>query len=199
MLIYLHGLNSSAKSYKVGVLRERLAPVPVLAPNYPAHRPALAVAVLSRWFWQQGLADARVIGSSMGGFYAQWLGARVARVRHVYMINPALQPWALFPTYLGTTQTTARGEHWIVARDLIDASRRFGLGPDAAVAETTLFLDRGDEIIDFRAAEALYRGRARLRVFEGGDHAFQHMDELVATLQADLLDKPRSPDPSIAS
>jgi predicted esterase YcpF (UPF0227 family) len=40
MLAYLHGLNSSGRSHKAGVLRRALAPRPVLAPDYqPTARP----------------------------------------------------------------------------------------------------------------------------------------------------------------
>jgi predicted esterase YcpF (UPF0227 family) len=47
MLIYLHGLNSSSLSLKAAILRQKPAPVAVVVPSYPAHRPDDAVAVLS--------------------------------------------------------------------------------------------------------------------------------------------------------
>jgi predicted esterase YcpF (UPF0227 family) len=183
ILIYLHGLNSSGLSHKAGVLRERLAPVPVLAPSYPAHQPAEAVAALSSLL--AGLANRPpplVVGSSMGGFYGQYLARRFP-VAHLFMINPALRPWDLMADFLGQTMTTAGGESYVVTRALIESTRPFGVTDPCDGVPTTLFLDRGDEVIDCRIAEALYRDCGRLLIFEGGDHAFQHLDEAIRVIE----------------
>ena len=47
-----------------------------------------------------------------------------------------------------------------------------------------MFLDKCDEVIDYRIAEDLYRSCGRLMIFEGGDHAFQHLDEAIAVIRA---------------
>jgi predicted esterase YcpF (UPF0227 family) len=189
VLVYLHGLNSSARSYKAGLLRERLAPLPVLAPSYPAHRPRAAVERLSAVFRE--LADKPppiVVGSSMGGFYGQYL-ARRSPVAHLYMINPALTPWELMEAFLGQRMTTADGEDYFITRSLIAATRPYGIADPCDGIPTTLFLDKGDGVIDYRIAEALYRPCGRLLIFEGGDHAFQHLDEAIAVIrvEADAL------------
>lgn len=184
MLIYLHGLNSSGNSHKAGVLRERLAPAPVLAPSYPAHRPDAAVSALSNFFRElpEGSVPL-VVGSSMGGFYGQYLARRFP-VRHLFLINPALTPWDLLPEYEGLAQTTARGETYVIDRDLIDSTRRYGFATPCDGVPTTLFLDKCDEVIDYRIAEDLYRSCGQFMIFEGGDHAFQHLDEAVAVIRA---------------
>lgn len=183
MLIYLHGLNSSSNSYKAGLLRERLAPLPVLVPSYAAHRPYDAVDQLSRYF--SDLSERPpplVIGSSMGGFYGQYLARRYA-VSHLFMINPALTPWALLDEYEGVAQTTAYGETYIIDPELIASTRRFGIDDPCDGVPTTLFLNTGDEVIDYRIAESLYRDCGTLMIFEGGDHGFQHLDEAIAVIR----------------
>jgi predicted esterase YcpF (UPF0227 family) len=183
MLVYLHGLNSSNQSYKAGVLRERLAPVPVLCPAYPAHRPDLAVATLSGFLRDlQDQGPPVVVGSSMGAFYGQHL-ARRFRVAHLFMINPALRPWDLLHEYEGATQSTADGQEYVIDRALIESTRRYGVPDPCAGVPTTLFLDKGDEVIDYRVAESLYRGCGRLLLFEGGDHGFQHLDEAIGIIR----------------
>ena len=116
MLVYLHGLNSSSSSYKAGLFRERLAPAPVVAPAYPAHRPdrgrSAALGLLSR---SGRRAPPLVVGSSMGGFYGQYLARRFP-FSHLFMINPALTPWDLLRRYVGQTQTTAIGETYSIDR-----------------------------------------------------------------------------------
>lgn len=183
MLIYLHGLNSSSESYKAGLLRERLAPLPVIAPSYPADRPDAAVERLLniiRDFSHEG--SPFVLGSSMGGFYGQYLARRLP-FAHLFLINPALTPWDLLRDFQGLTQTTAAGKTYVVDRELIESTRRFGVDNPCDGIPTTLFVDKGDEVIDYRIAENLYRNCGRLMLFEGGDHGFQHLDEAIEVIR----------------
>jgi predicted esterase YcpF (UPF0227 family) len=185
MIVYLHGLNSSSRSAKAALIRERLAPVPVAAPDYPAHRPDRAVAVLCDVFATLEGGPPVVVGSSMGGFYGQYLARRFA-FRHLYLINPALRPWELLGDYLGATMTTANGESYRVGESLIRETRRFAVEDPCDGVPTTVFLDRGDEVIDYRIAESIYRGCGRVTLFAGGDHAFQHMDRVIEELRPEM-------------
>lgn len=185
-LVYLHGLNSSSLSYKAGVLRQRLAPLPVLAPSYPANRPDDAVAFLSAFFERlQGEAPPLVVGSSMGGFYGQYI-ARHFPIRHLFMINPALAPWDLMAEFVGRTMTTTAGETYTITTELIDRTRPYGIADPCDGVPTTLFLDKGDEVIDYRIADTIYRDCGRVMIFPGGDHAFQHLDEAIAVIHEEI-------------
>jgi predicted esterase YcpF (UPF0227 family) len=126
-----------------------------------------------------------VVGSSMGGFYGQYL-ARRFRVAHLFMINPALTPWDLMAQFVGQNMTTAGGETYTITRGLIDQTRPFGIPDPCDGVPTTLFLDRGDEVTDYRFAEDLYRDCGRLMIFPGGDHAFQHLDEAIAVIREEM-------------
>lgn len=190
MLIYLHGLNSSSGSVKAGVLRKELAPSQVLAPSYPAHDPDRAIAGLSEFLRRQPEESPPVIiGSSMGGFYGQYLARRFT-FAHLFMINPALEPWNLLRDHLGERMTTADGETYGITQTLIDSTRKYGITTPCDGVETSLFLDRGDEVIDYRVAASRYRDCARLMVFDGGDHGFQHMDSLIDALRRQLARHP---------
>lgn len=185
MLVYLHGLNSSGRSAKAIRLRELLAPHSVLAPDYPAHRPQAAVERLAGFF--AGLEGARpaVVGSSMGGFYGQWL-ARRWTFSHLFLINPALTPWDLFPPHVGEWMTAADGETYRVTMELIDRTRPYRIADPCDGVPTTLFLDRGDETIDYRIAQSIYRHCGRLMIWDGGDHAFQHLEEAAEVIRRHL-------------
>jgi hypothetical protein len=187
MLVYQHGLNSSGRSHKAGVLRRALAPRPLLAPDYPAHRPAQAVTALLAWFHRlptpaAGDPGLILVGSSMGGFYGQYLARRLP-VAHLYLINPALAPWDLFLPHLGETMTTAQGETYEVNAELIAATRPFGIADPCDGVPTSLFLDARDEVIDPAIAASLYHDCGDVHLFPGGDHAFRHMDALVASIR----------------
>ena len=185
-ILYLHGLNSSSLSYKAGRLRQRLAPFPLLAPAYPAHRPHAAIARLSALLEAlEGTVPPLVVGSSMGGFYGQYLARRYDFAR-LFLINPALMPWDLLSAYLGQTMTTAAEDSYLVTRELIDQTRAYGILDPCDGVPTTLFLDRGDEVIDYRIAEGLYRDCGRLFIYDGGDHGFQHLEEAIAVVREEV-------------
>ncbi|MBK1719029.1 YqiA/YcfP family alpha/beta fold hydrolase [Thiocystis violacea] len=186
MLVYLHGLNSSGQSIKGQQLRERLRPFQVLTPDYPAHRPNEALACLERFFRALDGPAPAVVGSSMGGFYGQYL-ARHFTFSHLFMINPALTPWTFLAEHLGETMTTAEGERYPITRELIDSTRAYGIDDPGAGVATTLFLNRGDEVIDYRIAERHYAGHGRRLIWDGGDHAFQNMDEAIEIIRAHLV------------
>jgi predicted esterase YcpF (UPF0227 family) len=187
MILYLHGLNSSGASLKAAQLRAALEPIEVLSPSYPAHRPRPAVQALTAFLQRRLHEHPRAepwlwVGSSMGGFYGRYLAQRFA-VRHLVLINPALRPWELLAAYRGETFTTASGERYLVDTALIEATRLYAVDDSAPEPPTTLFLDQGDEVIDWRIAEAIYRRRARVLSFPGGDHAFAHLDRALPLIR----------------
>jgi len=189
MLVYLHGLNSSSQSQKALRLKAALAPFQVLAIDYPPHRPDVAVPRLSRVFADLGPVEPAVIGSSMGGFYGQYL-ARRFRFSHLFLINPALTPWTFVDEHLGERMTTADGEDYVVDTALREALQRYAIPEPCDQVPTTLFLDRGDEVIDCRIAERLYAGCGRHFVWDGGDHAFQHLDAAIDVVREHLRSQP---------
>jgi len=198
MIIYLHGLNSSSQSIKAAQLRAALAPAKVMAPDYPAHRPDAAIAELMALLAKHtGKGNAPIlVGSSMGAFYGQYL-ARQHPIAHLFMINPALQPWDLLPGFVEQPMTTADGEDYRLSAEEIDATRAYGLeNPcDGDGVPTTLFLDQGDEVLDYRVAEGLYRDCARILLYAGGDHAFQHMDHAIGIIRDTLHGRDDCPTP----
>jgi hypothetical protein len=86
--------------------------------------------------------------------------------------------------------TTAAGETYTLTGATIDRTRAYAVGApcdgDDDGVPTTLFLDRGDEVIDYRVAERLYAECGRLLIYDGGDHAFQHLDAAVAVIRETL-------------
>ena len=188
MIVYLHGLNGSGRSHKAGVLRRALAPRPILAPDYPAQRPADAVAFLCAWFARLSRPDGDtgllVVGSSMGGFYGQYLARHLALpVAHLYLINPALTPWDVLSSHKGKSLTTAQGETYEITTELIDATRAYGIDDPCDGVPTTVFLDAGDTVIDPADAQRLYRHCGDVHLYPGGDHAFQHLGDVIPRIR----------------
>lgn len=180
MYLYLHGFNSSGESAKGKFLAKALAPFAVHTPSYPAE-PATAVAYL-----QQTLAglvlNAQIdepiilIGSSLGGFYAQYLARQFNLA--VALINPALQPTETLAPFLGWQTNFYTGERYYFGEQQLTQLLRYDIAdPCSEPVPTLLLLDAGDEIIDYRYAQQRYSGCAQVVVFPGGDHQFQHLAE----------------------
>ena len=184
MILYLHGLNSGGTAGKATALRDGLTPIPVISPTYPAHRPQQAVSELRRLLEKMEPPYERpmIIGSSMGGFYGQYL-ARQFPVMRLVMINPALRPWELLEGAVGEQTNFVTGEHYLLRHEDVQQTRQFAVEDVNDGVPTTLFLDRGDETIDYRIAAEIYRDIGELVIFEGGDHRFQHMAEAIGIIR----------------
>ena len=171
MLIYVHGFNSSARSFKAGLLRDRVAQLG-LGADYAcpelAHRPQQAIAQLEALIAGSPRAATALVGSSLGGFYATWLAEKY-RLKAV-LVNPAVRPYELLHDYLGPQKNLYTGaeyefteQHLVELRELEVAA----ITPERYL----LMLQTGDEVLDYRQAVEKYRD-ARQIVIEGGDHGF---------------------------
>ena len=187
MIVYLHGLSSAGSSHKATVLRERLAPIPVHSPTYPAHLAQQAVRQLSHeltWYSAEAAAHKQpllVVGSSMGGFYGQYL-ARHFPIDHLVMINPALRPWELLKQVVGWHYNQPLDQRYFLSAEMVEATRPFAVETVCDGVPTSLLLDQGDELIDWQIAATIYHDCGDLHCFDGGNHAFEHLDEAVEIL-----------------
>lgn len=176
MLIYIHGFNSSSQSGKARELadwmREHGLGDAVACPDLP-DRPAAAIRLLEDLI-AQSKGPAKLIGSSLGGFYATWLAEKHGL--KAILVNPCVACHSKLANYAGTLQKNWHsGAEYVLSQAHIDEL-------DALVVEPThperylLLLETGDEVLDYREAVAAYPG-ARQIVHEGGDHGFTRFTE----------------------
>jgi predicted esterase YcpF (UPF0227 family) len=172
-VLYLHGFNSSPASFKaqqlaacwqdMGLPAEQLH-IPVL-PNDPQQ----AIEGLELWMAGQE-QDVLVVGSSLGGYYATWLAEKYGC--KALLINPAVRPALRFQQYLGPQQNFSTGERWELTEQHVQALAALQTGPPQDAGRYWVWLQTGDETLDYREAEIFYRG-CRLDIREGGDHGYQ--------------------------
>lgn len=183
MIIYLHGFNSTGNSAKGQYLKDHLPDIPVLTPTYH-YDPEVTVKFLEQLVEEtlQKSQHLTIIGSSLGGFYAQYLAHRY-RVKSV-LINPALMPLETLHDYLGENTNFYSGETYILTQTHLDALLTLDI-PDPCIESvpTLLLLDKGDELLDYRVAVNRYQDCADVIIFEGGDHQFQHMPEALSKIR----------------
>ncbi|QEZ47780.1 YqiA/YcfP family alpha/beta fold hydrolase [Cupriavidus oxalaticus] len=187
MLLYLHGFRSSPQSFKARLVQERMREWGVgryyACPELNVS-PALAIAQAEaaiRAARAGGDQEVAIMGSSLGGFYARWLGERHGC--KTVLLNPAIHPWTDLEQYLGEQPLWHGGGSVTVERrhlrELLD------LRVDAITRPERYYLlaATGDEVLDYREMVAACPG-ANLRVIEGSDHGISefadYVDEVLA-------------------
>jgi hypothetical protein len=183
MIFYLHGFNSSGQSAKGRYLAEQFADISFHRPSYPPV-PDEAITYLANYLEQriQVKQSTMIIGSSLGGYYAQYLSRQFQSC--VVMINPALNPAVTLTPYIGLQQNYYTNEEYYFGEAELTRLLQYDVAnPCLTPVPTLLLLDEADEIIDYRHAYELYRGCAERHCFPDGDHQFQHLAESVPLIR----------------
>lgn len=182
--IYLHGFNSGGASAKAEALRKSLDPIPVLAPTYPAHRAAEAVHFLRNYIKDgRRLHDSRLvlIGSSLGGHYARYLARPLGAA--MVLINPAMTPETDLLSCIGYNHNPATGEEYTLSAADVQAFGSLRQDRCDPGVPTLVLLDEGDELLDYRIAREFYSECARVIVYPGGSHRFEHLSEATGEIR----------------
>lgn len=150
------------------------------------HRPARALAQVEAECRGIDAADLTLIGSSLGGFYAtaaaEKLGCRAA------LLNPAVHPHRHFARYLGPQTNLYTGETFVLTAEHIAELRAADPAAITRPERYWLFVETGDDVLDYREAVAYYAGACQT-VVRGGDHALvsfpEHIPDIVAWAASD--------------
>ncbi len=187
MIVYLHGFNSGGASGKAAWLRAHLPGFTVLSPTYPAHRaqeaPSRLREVIARA--RDAQPDDRrllLIGSSLGGFWARYLAP--ALDAGMVLINPAIHPESDLLAVVGPQLNEATGERYVLTAGEVRALADCKHTRCEPAVPTLVLLDQGDELLNWREAEAYYRGCGRTLVYPGGSHRFDHLPEALPEIRA---------------
>lgn len=190
-IVYLHGFISSPQSKKAVMLGDYLRQcVTGLAYIVPEmhHRPKRAIEEVLAVCQSIAAADLTLVGSSLGGFYAtviaERLGCRAA------LLNPAVHPQRQFTRYLGTQRNLYSGDSFELT--MMHVEELGALDPPRITRPERywLFVETGDEVLDYREAVELYAGTVQ-EVVRGGDHTLvsfpEHIPEIVDWAATDTL------------
>ncbi|MDF3933615.1 YqiA/YcfP family alpha/beta fold hydrolase [Pseudomonas citronellolis] len=170
-ILYIHGFNSSPASHKARQLlavMERLGLGGRLRIPELHHHPRRAMAQLEAAIGE--LERPLLVGSSLGGYYATHLAERHGL--KALLINPAVLPHGRFDGYLGPQKNHYSGEEWELTQDHVDALAELQAPPPVDPDRYQVWLQTGDETLDYKVAAVFYRACA-LRIEAGGDHSFQ--------------------------
>ena len=171
MLIYVHGFNSSALSFKASLISQRMTALgrgaEFASPDLD-HRPQRAIAQLGALIAAAGKTRVTLVGSSLGGYYATHLVEKLGV--HAVLVNPSVRPHELLRGYIGLQHNLHTGAEYEFTEEHLAELRQL------EVARFTprrylLLVTTGDEVLDYRTAVEKYRGCEQI-IIDGGDHGF---------------------------
>lgn len=176
-LLYLHGFRSSPASFKARLMekwvQQHQPSVAWVCPQLPASpRQAADLALSLSQGWP--LASSAVVGSSLGGFYAQWL-ARTVGIRSV-LLNPAAHPARDLASQIGTHPAwhdSAQQVHF--QPGFVDELTQLELSMPEPNNDSLAIIAKGDEVLDWREMlQACQHGQVFL--LEGSDHGISDFE-----------------------
>lgn len=192
-LIYIHGFNSSPASLKAkqtaGWLSVNAPEIPYICPALSS-KPDLAIEQLNTLIdstIESSPGPVGLIGSSMGGYYATWLGEKYGL--KAVLVNPAVRPYEFMLGCLGENANYHTGERYILEPKHVDVAKSLEVDSLKNPKNYWVLLQTGDEVLDYRQAEAKYAD-CDLTIEQGGDHSFQryeqHLSSIIEFLQPSL-------------
>lgn len=184
-LLYLHGFRSSPQSTKAqimaSVMANRFEQVQWWCPQLPPS-PQAAAALMVQGTRDWPVATTAVVGSSLGGFYATYLAAKLGY--RAVLLNPAVFPARDLAKHIGE-QTTWQNpnERFYFAPEFVNELKALEVGVLEHPERVLTFIAKGDEVLDWREMSARYPSSPQV-VLEGGDHALSDFEQHVPHLLA---------------
>ncbi len=168
MILYIHGFASSGEGEKARIFRQHYKGIgeKFLAPSL-SFIPELAVKTLEEII--QNCEDLKLIGSSLGGYYALFLARKYNR--KAVLINPSLHPQETLKKVLGEQNCYYDGKSRFCWEE-----EHIKMLDEFVVTKPTLenlfvMLQKGDETLNWEVAAKELKG-AKMLIEEGGNHSF---------------------------
>lgn len=175
-LIYLHGFLSSpgsikAQQTKIWLHRHR-PEINYLCPSlspYPEETQQQLDQLVTRLDVES--RSVGLVGSSLGGFWATYLVETYGM--KAVVINPSVRPYDMVNELLGQTlKNFYSGDEYQMQPQHADFFKSVDFPTLEARENYWLLAQTGDEVLDYRLAEAKYQG-CEITIEQGGDHSFQ--------------------------
>ncbi len=180
MVLYIHGFGGSGFGVKANLFREHFKSKSVnfLAPSL-SYTPDLAISTLEEIISNcLKYEDVKLIGSSLGGFYATYLADRFDL--KAILINPSLKPTK---TLLELTQNEKKAlnyfdlSHFEFNQNHLNMLKKYQFPKESLKLENFfVMLQRDDEVIDYKVAKEIFDG-AKILITQGGGHSFIGIEE----------------------
>ena len=180
LVVYLHGFRSSPRSSKARITGDAIA-----------HRVEQGASI--EWYCPQLLASPResmdmvrrhidvskadrlsVIGSSLGGFYTNYLAEHYGCKG--IALNPAVRAGRELEPHVGMMTAYDSEEPFDFRAEYIDELNRMQVESITLPERYLLLAATGDELLDWREMAAFYPGAQQI-IIQGSDHGIHNYSE----------------------
>jgi predicted esterase YcpF (UPF0227 family) len=177
-LLYLHGFRSSPLSMKAQKMAQwvrQLHPqVQWWCPQLPpSPKEAMALIIQGTQDWP--VANTAVVGSSLGGFYAQCFAAVTGCP--AVLLNPAVQPARDLSRHVGMQQAWHDpAQSFDFQPHYVDELKALQNTLKLLHSEVFAIVAKGDEVLDWREMTG-HLSHAQVKLLAGSDHALSDFDD----------------------
>ena len=173
LVVYLHGFRSSPRSSKavmtgdaIKALSTKDNPIEWYCPQLNAS-PKESMDMVTAHIDQSQAEHLVVIGSSLGGFYTNYLAEKYNC--KAVALNPAVHAARELAPHVGMMTSYDSDEPFDFRPEYIDELKALQVEKITDPARYFLIAAKGDELLDWREMVAFYTGAKHL-VLEGSDH-----------------------------
>jgi len=179
LLVYLHGFRSSprsSKAVKTGLAVKALSSKENLIEWYCPQlhaSPKQSMDMVTNYIDQSGADKIVIIGSSLGGFYTNYLAEKYAC--KAIVLNPAVRAARELAPHVGMLTSYDNDEPFDFRSEYIDELKVLQVEKITSPDRYFLIAAKGDELLDWREMVKFYGGSHQL-VLEGSDHGIADYD-----------------------
>jgi predicted esterase YcpF (UPF0227 family) len=187
LLVYLHGFRSSPKSSKavmtgegIKALSSDAIPIEWYCPQLLAS-PKESMEMVMKHIDQSKWDHMVVIGSSLGGFYTNYLAEKFDC--KAVVLNPAVRAARELAPHVGMMTAYDSDEPFDFRSEYIEELKALQVESISNPDRYFLIAAKGDELLDWKEMTEFYEGATQL-VLEGSDHGISdYADHLPQVLK----------------
>lgn len=173
LLVYLHGFRSSPRSSKAVMTAQAIAelsdsnnPIEWYCPQLHAS-PKKSMEMVTAHIDQSKADRIVVVGSSLGGFYANYLAEKYGC--KAIALNPAVRASRELAPHVGMMTAYDSDEPFDFRTEYIDELKALQVDRISDPSRYFLIAAKGDELLDWKEMAEFYQGAKQL-ILEGSDH-----------------------------
>ena len=182
LIVYLHGFRSSPRSSKAVITGDAVKALSSIDESFEWYCPQLlASPKMSVDMVMQHIDKSKadrlvIIGSSLGGFYANYLAEKYTC--KALVLNPAVRAARELAPHVGMLTAYDSNEPFDFRPEYIDELKALQVEKITTPERYFLIAAKGDELLDWNEMAEFYQGANQL-ILEGSDHGISEYRELV--------------------
>lgn len=185
LVVYLHGFRSSPRSSKAVITGEAIRnlssqnnPIEWYCPQLLAS-PKESMDLVNKHIKDSKADQIVVIGSSLGGFYANYLAEQYGC--KAVVLNPAVRAPRELAPHVGMLSSYDSDEPFDFRPEYIDELKALQVESITDPSRYFLLAAKGDELLDWQEMVAFYPGAQQL-ILEGSDHGIADYSDHLPTV-----------------